>query len=219
MAIAMAGRPTSREKLGFDKTTSVASDSVSRGVTRAMSRHGSRSAIRDAPFDVNDFEFFKMWKQRPAVRKLVEEEAALRARRAKVEEQRREEARLEACGWQQLHLALRMRGLPDLGTQQDLARRLFAALQAEARGEDPAVLFAAREDRPPRPVSRAQSAPGFGRRPSSQQTSHGSSKRPQSASATAYRPPRPGQRSMKHDLSVGDLHKCPKCREAGIRPN
>merc|ERR1719171_2572397 len=166
MALAMGTRTASMDKMSFDKTTS-ASEGFSRGVTRAMTRTGSMGDLPDAPFDVNDFEFFKMWKQRPAVRKLVEEEAALRARREKVEEQRREEARLEACGWQQLHLALRMRGLPDLGTQSDLARRLFAALQAEARGEDPAVLFRAREDQPPRPVSRAESAPALKRNDSS----------------------------------------------------
>merc|ERR1719506_2613529 len=155
--------------MSFDKTASL-SDGLSRGLARTMTGTRSSTDLPGTPFDVHDFEFFKMWKQRPAVRKLVEEEEAMLARRKKAEEQRREEARLEACGWHKLHMALRQRALPDLGTQSDLARRLFAALQAEARGEDPAVLFRARDEPPARPVSRAQSEPALKRH-----DSHGTS--------------------------------------------
>merc|ERR1719487_2134185 len=178
------------DKMSFDKTTS-ASEGLSRGVTRAMTRTGSVGELPDTPFDVHDFEFFKMWKQRPAVRKLVEEEAAMLARQKKLEEQRREEARLEACGWHRLHMDLRSKGLPDLGSKSDLARRLFSALQAEARGEDPAALFRARDDPPSsRPVSRAESAPALGSHAShgSYSPSHGSPKRPQSQASLRRAP-------------------------------
>ena len=30
--------------------------------------HGLAEPLEEKPFDVRDFEFFKMWKQRPAVR-------------------------------------------------------------------------------------------------------------------------------------------------------
>jgi hypothetical protein len=52
-------------------------------------------------------------------------------RREKAAHQRKEEARLMHQGWHRLSAELARRGLPNLGSQSDLARRLLVALQEE----------------------------------------------------------------------------------------
>merc|ERR1719265_1601942 len=112
---------------------------------------GSRSKAGMPSFDVwQDFDFFKAWKQEPAVRRVLQDKLAAKLRREKAHEQAREEARLMRQGWHRLSSELHRRGLPNLGSQGDLARRLLVALQAEQAEMD----------------NELKKADGAGRRPS-----------------------------------------------------
>jgi len=84
------------------------------------------------PFDVwSEFDFFVSWKQEPAVRRVLQEKMQAKIRKEKAQQQRKEEMRLMHQGWHRLSAELARRGLPNLGSQSDLARRLLVALQAE----------------------------------------------------------------------------------------
>jgi hypothetical protein len=96
-----------------------------------LSKSQSEGAIVP-PFDVwSEFDFFVAWKQEPAVRRVLQEKMQAKIRKEKAQQQRREEARLMHQGWHRLSAELARRGLPNLGSQSDLARRLLVALQAE----------------------------------------------------------------------------------------
>merc|ERR1719409_2401006 len=84
------------------------------------------------PFDVwSDFEFYRRWKEKSAVKRVLQEKLKAKIAREKALQQRKEEARLMQQGWHRLSGELQRRGLPNLGSQRDLAHRLLKAMHAE----------------------------------------------------------------------------------------
>lgn len=131
--------------LGLERQGTQRSQGLQRGNTRlgvaqpTLTKQATSSSLAKSqsegalpPFDVwSEFDFFVAWKQEPAVRRVLQEKMQAKIRKEKAQQQRKEEMRLMHQGWHRLSAELARRGLPNLGSQSDLARRLLVALQAE----------------------------------------------------------------------------------------
>merc|ERR1719313_2248126 len=129
--------------LGLDRQSTQRSQNagLQRGLTRqpTLTKQATNASLAKSqsdgvlpPFDVwSEFDFFVAWKQEPAVRRVLQEKMQAKIRKEKALLQRKEEMRLMHQGWHRLSAELARRGVPNLGSQSDLARRLLVALQAE----------------------------------------------------------------------------------------